>query len=168
VIVTAAAPVPVPGGAGGTWVGLAPDGVINVSPTCGREAADVQFVITQTGSTIAGTLTARIREASPVLTEPCFTGTVGSIRTGSLTGTVNGNYAKNESVPPGSLAYESYWVTVGLNYKVSRILNTTLSYTNSQYKQHFSGLSARFDRNMVMLGSVVEVRDRGRTVGGLQ
>ncbi len=91
VIVTAGAPVPVPGGAGGTWVGLAPDGVINVSPTCGREAADVQFVITQTGSTIAGTLTARIREASPVLTEPCFTGTVGSIRIGSLTGTVNGN-----------------------------------------------------------------------------
>jgi hypothetical protein len=91
VIVTAGAPVPVPGSAGGTWVGLAPDGVISVSPVCGREASDVQFVITQTGNNIAGTLTARIREASPVLTAPCFTGAVGSIRTGSLTGTVNGN-----------------------------------------------------------------------------
>jgi hypothetical protein len=62
-----------------------------VSPVCGREAADVQFVLTQTGSNIAGTMTARIREASPVLTGRCFTGAVGSTRTGSLTGTVNGN-----------------------------------------------------------------------------
>jgi hypothetical protein len=71
--------------------------------------------------------------------------------TALLAATANANYAKNESVPAGILAFESYGVTVGLNYTVSRILNAALSYTNSEYKQHFSGLSARFDRNMVML-----------------
>ena len=79
------------------------------------------------------------------------TATVSHRLTALLTVTVNGNYAKNESVPAGILAYESYWATVGLNYTVSRILNTSLSYTNSEFKSHSSGLNARFDRNMVMV-----------------
>ena len=86
----------------------------------------------------------------PLLSQ-VVTATVSHRLTALLTGTVNGNYAKNESVPAGSLAYESYWVTVGLNYTVSRILNASLSYTNSEYKSHFLGQSARFDRNMVMV-----------------
>src|SRR2546425_10724104 len=86
----------------------------------------------------------------PLLSQ-VVTATVSHRLTALLTGTVNGNYAKNESVPPGRLAYESYWVTVGLNYTVSRNLNAALSYTNSEYKQHFTGLSTRFDRNMVMV-----------------
>src|SRR2546423_15493529 len=69
--------------------------------------------------------------------------------TALLTGTVSGNYARNESVPAGSSAYESYGVTAGLNYKVSRIVSATLSYTNSQYKQEITGQSTRFDRTMV-------------------
>jgi len=77
--------------------------------------------------------------------------TVSHRVTALLTVTANGNYAKNESVPAGTLSYESYWVTVGLNYIVSRILNATLSYTNSEYKQNSLGQSSRFDRNMVMV-----------------
>jgi hypothetical protein len=77
--------------------------------------------------------------------------TVSHRLTALLTVTANGNYAKNESVPAGTLDYESYGVTVGLNYKVSRILNAALSYTHSEYKRNFMGESARFDRNIVMV-----------------
>jgi hypothetical protein len=86
----------------------------------------------------------------PLLSQ-VVTATVSQRLTALLTGTANGNYAKNESVPAGSLAYESYGVTVGLNYRVSRILNAALSYTHSQYKQQSLGQSTRFDRNMVMV-----------------
>src|SRR2546425_2227083 len=86
----------------------------------------------------------------PLLSQ-VVTATVSHRLTALLTVTVNGNYAKNESVSTPQLAFESYGATVGLNYKVSRILNTTLLYTNSQYKQQFMVQSARFDRNMVIL-----------------
>src|SRR5438445_537241 len=86
----------------------------------------------------------------PLLSQ-VVTATVSHRLTALLTVTVNGNYAKNESVPAGTLSYESYGATVGLNYTVSRILNASLSYTNSEYKTHSSGLNARFDRNMVMV-----------------
>jgi hypothetical protein len=84
----------------------------------------------------------------PLLSQ-VVTATVSHRLTALLTGTVNGNYAKNESVPAGGSAFESYGVTVGLNYTVSRILNAALSYTNSQYKQDFMGQSTRYDRNTV-------------------
>ncbi len=87
----------------------------------------------------------------PLLSQ-VVTATVSHRLTDLLTATANGSYAKNESVPAGMLAYESYGVTVGLNYQVSRILNATLSYTNSEYKQNSLGQSSRFDRNMVMVG----------------
>ncbi len=86
----------------------------------------------------------------PLLSQ-VVTATVSHRVTALLTVTANGNYAKNDSVAAGILAYESYGVTVGLNYKVSRILNAALSYTNSEYKSHSLGQSARFDRNMVMV-----------------
>ena len=86
----------------------------------------------------------------PLLSQ-VVTATVSHRLTALLTVTANGNYAKNESVPAGILAFESYGVTVGLNYKVSRVLNAALSYTNSEYKSHSLGQSARFDRNMVMV-----------------
>ena len=86
----------------------------------------------------------------PLLSQ-VVTATVSHRLTALLTVTASGNYAKNESVSTPHLAFESYGVTVGLNYKVSRILNTALSYTSSQYKQQFMGQSARFDRNMVMV-----------------
>jgi hypothetical protein len=84
----------------------------------------------------------------PLLSQ-VVTATVSHRLTALLTGTVSGNYARNESVPAGISAYESYGVTVGLNYTISRILNAALSYTNSQYKQDFTGQSTRFDRNTV-------------------
>jgi len=86
----------------------------------------------------------------PLLSQ-VVTATVSHRLTALLTVTANGNYAKNESVPAGILAYESYGLTVGLNYQVSRILNAALSYTNSEFKSHSSGLNSRFDRNMVMV-----------------
>jgi len=91
----------------------------------------------------------------PLLSQ-VVTATVSHRVTALLTVTANGNYAKNESVPAGTLSYESYWVTVGLNYRVSRILNATLSYTNSEYKSQSSGQLSRFDRNMVMIGLTAE------------
>ena len=91
----------------------------------------------------------------PLLSQ-VVTATVSHRVTALLTVTANGNYAKNESVPAGTLAFESYWVTVGLNYRVSRILNATLSYTNSEYKSQSSGQLSRFDRNMVMIGLTAE------------
>jgi len=84
----------------------------------------------------------------PLLSQ-VVTATVSHRLTALLTGTVSGNYARNESVPAGSSAYESYGVTAGLNYKVSRIVSAALSYTNSQYKQEITGQSTRFDRTMV-------------------
>ena len=46
-IVTAGgAPAPVPGGVGGTWVGLAPDGSFTLDPQCPRDVDDIQFVLT--------------------------------------------------------------------------------------------------------------------------
>ena len=84
-IVTAGgAPSPVPGGIGGTWVGLAPDGTFTLDPQCPRDVDDIQFVFTQTGSNIVGTMTTRIRESF-------YPPDVGKGETGSLTGTVNGN-----------------------------------------------------------------------------
>jgi len=84
-IVTAGgAPAPVPGGVGGTWVGLAPDGSFTLDPQCPRDVDDIQFVLTQTGSTIVGTMTSRIRES-------LYPPDVGKSETGSVTGTVNGN-----------------------------------------------------------------------------
>src|SRR2546423_10966026 len=66
--------------------------------------------------------------------------------TALLTGTVSGNYARNESVPAGSSAYESYGVTAGLNrseehtselqslaYLVCRLL---LEKKKKNYKHH--------------------------------
>ena len=91
----------------------------------------------------------------PLLSQ-VVTATVSHRLTALLTVTANGNYAKNESVSTPELAYESYWVTVGLNYTVSRILKATLSYTNSEYKSHSLGQSTRFDRNMVMVGLTAE------------
>jgi len=91
----------------------------------------------------------------PLLSQ-VVTATVSHRVTALLTVTANGNYAKNESVPAGTLAFESYWVTVGLNYRVSRILTATLSYTNSEYKSQSSGQLSRFDRNMVMIGLTAE------------
>jgi hypothetical protein len=88
--------------------------------------------------------------ALPLLSQ-VVTATVSHRLTALLTVTGNANYARNESVPAGLLAYESYGVTVGLNYTVSRILNAALSYTNTQYNRHSLGESARFDRNMVMV-----------------
>src|SRR2546427_1736608 len=91
----------------------------------------------------------------PLLSQ-VVTATVSHRLTALLTATANGNYAKNESVPAGTLAFESYWVTVGLNYKVSRMVNDTLSFTNSAYKQNSLGQSTRFDRNMVMVSLMAE------------
>ncbi len=84
------APAPAPGGIVGRWLGLDPDGGVSMG-SCGREASDVQMILTQAGSTIAGTLTARTREAPPPgcnESDP-----IGTITTGSIVGTVNGSVA---------------------------------------------------------------------------
>ncbi len=82
--VTAGTPTPVPGGVGGTWIGLAPDGMTTQNPQCPRDVNDLQFVLTQTGSNITGTVIGRIRESF-------YPPDVGKSQTGSVTGSVNGN-----------------------------------------------------------------------------
>lgn len=82
--VTAGTPTPVPGGVGGTWIGLAPDGMTTQNPQCPRDVDDLQFVLTQTGSNITGTVIGRIRESF-------YPPDVGKSQTGSVTGSVNGN-----------------------------------------------------------------------------
>jgi hypothetical protein len=83
IVVTSGVPAPVPGGVGGTWLGLAPDGMVTVAG-CPRDVNDVQLVVTQTGNNITGTWTTRIRESF-------YPPDVGKSETASLTGTVSGN-----------------------------------------------------------------------------
>ncbi len=79
-------PTPAPiASVAGTWVGRAPDGwtTFESRSNCGREVHDLDLVLTQTGSSIAGTMTWTTRES--------FSSNVGLTQTVSLTGTVNGN-----------------------------------------------------------------------------
>lgn len=72
---------------------------------------------------------------------------------------LNGQYAVNHSVPESSfLSYESYSVTPSLNYKISRNLTATLSYTRSEFHRTFSGVPLEFDRNMVLINLLAKWR----------
>ena len=92
----------------------------------------------------------------PMLTQ-MISATVKRQITESLTVSLGGNYAINQSVPDRSLLkFESYSVTPSIEYKLSRVVTTSLSYTRSSFTQEFSGASFAFDRNMVLVRLAAE------------
>ncbi len=95
--------------------------------------------------------------ASTPLLSQSVTGGVSRRLSESLSLSLSGSYAVNESVPDNSLLrFESYLVTPSLDYKISQTLTATLSYTRSEFTRNFTGRSAEFDRNMVMVSLMAE------------
>ena len=95
--------------------------------------------------------------AATALMSQVVTGTVTHRATESLSMSLHGNYALNQSVPDSSLIkFESYAVTPSVNYKMSRDMTAALSYTRSQYQRTFSSQESNFDRNIVLLSLVAE------------
>jgi len=95
--------------------------------------------------------------AATALLSQVVTGTATHRVTESLSLSLNGNYAHNQSIPDSSLVkFESYSVTPSVNYKMSRVLTATLSYTYSQFQRTFSSQDSTFDRNVVLLRLVAE------------
>ena len=95
--------------------------------------------------------------AASALLSQVVTGTVTHRVTESLALSLQGNYAINQSVPDSSLLkFESYSVTPSVNYRISRVVTATLSYTHSQFQQTFSSQESLFDRNMALLRLVAE------------
>ncbi|HMS82069.1 MAG TPA: hypothetical protein PKD12_00280 [Nitrospira sp.] len=77
----------------------------------------------------------------------------------SLSLSLSGSYAINQSIPDSSLlTFESYAVTPGLEYVIGPRLTAALSYTRSNFQRSFSGQSFDFDRNMVMITLFAEWR----------
>lgn len=93
--------------------------------------------------------------AVPLLSQ-VLTATVRHRLTEPLTISVNGSYAKNESVPDPVLSFTSYSAMVGLEYKITRSVNATMSYSHSKFEQKFFDQSFPFERNMAMLKITAE------------
>jgi hypothetical protein len=70
---------------------------------------------------------------------------------------INGNYALNESLPDSSvLAFKSYSMRIGMDYKFTQDVSARLSYTRSEFESTVFAESFLFDRNTVMLTMVLE------------
>ena len=70
---------------------------------------------------------------------------------------INGNYAFNESLPDSSvLAFKSYSMRVGMDYKFTPDVSARLSYTRSEFESTAFAQNFIFDRNTVMLTVVAE------------
>lgn len=96
--------------------------------------------------------------ATPLLSQ-AVTGTVKRQLSEALSLSLSGSYAKNQSIPDGSLlSFESYIVTPGVEYKIGPRLTAALSYTRSEFERTFVGQGFDFDRNMVMVNLIAEWR----------
>jgi hypothetical protein len=72
--------------------------------------------------------------------------------TESVSVSLNGKYAINESIPDSSLLkFESYSVMPSVQYKLNRVVTATVSYTHSMFSATYSSQLRSFDRNVVML-----------------
>lgn len=80
---TTPAPPPAPTSLTGRWIGVAPDGNIISDPQSCDSEQDLTFDLTQTGTTLSGTISDRPRKHNPSV---CSAPTIG--RVVSLTGTV--------------------------------------------------------------------------------
>ena len=70
---------------------------------------------------------------------------------------INGNYALNESLPNSNvLAFKSYSMRVGMDYKFTQDISARLSYTRSEFESTAFVETFAFDRNTVMLTVVAE------------
>jgi len=94
--------------------------------------------------------------STPLLSQ-VVTGELKRRITDTLTLSVNGGYAINESVPDSSLLrFQSYSVTPSVNYIISKTFTATLSYTHSKYEQTVASQSFPFDRDLVQLSLIAE------------
>lgn len=92
----------------------------------------------------------------PLLSQ-VVSGTARRQITDSLSLSVTGSYAFNESVPDNSLLqFTAYSVTPSINYVISKTFTATLSYIRSQFEQTFASQAFPFDRNQVQLSLVAE------------
>ena len=77
--------------------------------------------------------------------------------TEALSLSLSGSYARNESVPDSHvLQFESYAVTPGVMYQISRVLRANLSYTHNLFDRKLFGRGYSFDRDMVLLRLTAE------------
>jgi hypothetical protein len=72
--------------------------------------------------------------------------------TPKLTVTASANYAHNESIPAGTLEFNSYEGTVSLGYQLSRFVTANASYTYGNFQQEFLETRFDFQRHAVILG----------------
>jgi len=94
--------------------------------------------------------------STPLLSQ-VVTGELKRRITDTLTLSVNGGYAINESVPDGSvLRFQSYSVTPSISYIISKAFTAALSYTRSQYEQTVASQTFPFDRDLVQLSLIAE------------
>jgi len=77
--------------------------------------------------------------------------------TEALSLSINGNYAHSESVPDSSLLqFDSYAVTPGMSYQISRMLTANLSYSHTMFDRKFGGQGFSFERDMVLVKLAAE------------
>ena len=67
----------------------------------------------------------------------------------TLSGSVN--YAQNESIPSGIIAFNSYGGSVNATYLITRTLTAKFEYTYNQFDTSFGEQSYSFDRNVVSI-----------------
>ncbi len=66
--------------------------------------------------------------------------------------TASANYSHNESIPAGTLEFNSYEGTVSLGYQLSRFVTASATYTYGNFQQEFLGSRFDFQRQAVILG----------------
>jgi hypothetical protein len=101
--------------------------------------------------------------AASALTSNVFAVSVSQGLTDSLSGAVSVNYARSTSVTGTSagvsgitatgagLSFDSIATSMSLSYKINRSLQTSFSYSHTDYKQEQFNLSSDFQRDVVML-----------------
>lgn len=95
---------------------------------------------------------------TPLLSQS-VTGKVTRQLAESFSLSLTGSYAVNQSVPDSSrLRFESYSLSPGFEYRISRTITAMFSYTHSEFQRTFSGQSFDFNRNMTLLSILAEWR----------
>jgi len=78
--------------------------------------------------------------------------------TDKVSGSVTGNYGKNESIEGAQLSFTSYGGSAGLNYAITKRMRASLSYTHTVIKNAFLGQNFNFDRDAVSVSVSYEWR----------
>jgi hypothetical protein len=89
--------------------------------------------------------------ASTALVSNVVSLNVGHQFTEKLTGSVSGNYAKNESVSGPNLSFTTYSGSLNVNYLFTKRLTGTASYSHFVSNSSFAGTSFDFNRDVISL-----------------